>query len=192
MLERLYQRSTVFGHKCNYELLIRQLILPQSNYKNYFDEIFYRTILTAAHCICNFVDKDRNKEFLYYCNFNEKSGSKDIPANQQILYEDETDDEPEKDLYRKYIEKTDIYVDDFNEILVYVGAKDLKNANKADAERAYVIDTLIKEDNENEEEEEDQHPSLTSKGYDIGIIIMKDDFDDKKIPNFNPICLPQK
>ena len=142
------------------------------------------------------MDHDRKKESLHYCDFNDHSGNKVIPANQQILYSDESDDDTEKDLYEKYAEGTNIYINDFNEILVYAGSSDLKNAKKADADRAYVIDTLEIEDDESsssdDEEENDQYPSLTSESYDIGMIIMKEDFDDKKIPNFSPICLPKK
>ena len=137
---------------------------------------------------------DRIKESLYYCDFNDHSGSKVIPTNQQIPYNDESDDDTEKDLYEKYAEGTNIYINDFNEILVYVGSSDLKNAKKADADRAYVIDTLEYEDDDSssDDEEDDRYPTLTSESYDIGMIIMKDAFDDKKIPNFSPICLPKK
>ena len=55
---------------------------------------------------------------------------------------------------------------------------------KEKAEKAFVMETIRKEAN-------DRHPSLLS-GYDIGLVIMEDELNEKKIKNFMPICLPQR
>ena len=122
---------------------------------------------------------------MYLCKFNRKTGIKIVAENQQIPYHDPNDDEPELDIYGRYKNDEEIFIDDFNDIFVYVGSADSKTAKKVDASKAYIISTLRKDP-------ADQHPSLTKDGYDIGIIIVKEEFNDKKIPNFSPICLPAR
>ena len=104
------------------------------------------------------------------------------PVNQHHFY-DEADNEND-DLMGWYIDKEDIYEWDFNEIQVYVGSSDLKNAKKERVKEAFVMETIRKD-------AEDWHPSLHT-GYDIGLVIMEDELNDKKIKNFIPICLPQR
>ena len=99
--------------------------------------------------------------------------------NQLEFYGDGNDD-----LLGLYLDGEDVHEWDFNEILVYVGSSDLKNAKKEKAEKAFVMETIRNEAN-------DRHPSLLS-GYDIGLVIMEDELNEKKIQNFMPICLPQR
>ena len=101
------------------------------------------------------------------------------PVNQHEFYYDGNDD-----LLGLYLDGEDVDEWNFNEILVYVGSSDLKNAKKEKAEMAFVMETIRKEAN-------DRHPSLLS-GYDIGLVIMEDELNEKKIKNFMPICLPQR
>ena len=99
--------------------------------------------------------------------------------NQHEFYDDGNDD-----LLGWYLDKEDIYAWDFNEIQVYVGSSDLKDAKKERVDEAIVMETFRKD-------AEDWHPSLLS-GYDIGLVIMEDELNEKKIKNFMPICLPQR
>ena len=125
--------------------------------------------------------KESKGDSLVHCKFNEAQGA---PTNQhEPFYEFDDDNDEELDIYEVYIGEGDVFTNNFNEIRVYVGSNDMKNAERALIEEAFVMETL-------KNEATDEHPSLLL-GFDIGLITMAEGLETK-VPEFTPLHLPTK
>ena len=82
----------------------------------------YRTILTCAHCVCDYLSP--NDEHLEYCKLNSDDGT---PTNQHVPYADENDDDDDQDIYEKQKKEDQVFITEFNEIQNFISKQIVKN-----------------------------------------------------------------
>ena len=165
-------------------------------------------MLTAAHCLCNFDDGGLSKK-IKLCLQNSESeeppckksktehkSTCQSPINQNIKYDHSqgryNQDDTNDNIASRFKAHDQVCYLHFNEIHVYAGSADLKNAESLNAvEKAFVMEVTLEPTARKPER------TILGDGFDIGLVIMKDAFnsfgDISKSSNWRdlkPIRLP--
>ena len=141
----------------------------------------YRSVITAAHCLCTFAD-DKADETDSLCKFNKDDGS---PSNQH----DPCNDVQCRKHDIEYLFTANagkgipVQDNDFNEISLRIGNHDFTKAKPVQIQSAFVMVT----------NKDTEGRPVTGLSYDIGLIISRRPMGpDLRYPNIGSICLPTR